>query len=194
MADPTQMVPSTVVALSMVAVTYMAIGIGFWMLFPGLHGDLLEEFPTTGILPSITRLAMVVVVLVTAPLLIVPCGELLEGKVQLHRLGIALSEHTTRIIFRFGICILCVGVSLYVPGFVDVLSLVGCCCVAVVGFCVPPFLHALLCYQARRHIPLNVCSMTVDILMLSWGIFATVISTTYTFRQLSRGGASTSSN
>ena len=209
MADPTQMVPATGYALMGVALAYMGLGIGFWMLFPDLEGDLLQELPLTGFLPVITRLAMVVVVLTTAPLLIVPCGELMESKIsyaatqsmilftssrnrnQYHeRLNDDHDHHQfRRILFRFGICFLGVGISIYVPGFVDVLSFVGCCCVACLGFCIPPLLHALLCFQARQYRPWNGWTMLVDVLMLSWGIFATVVSTAYTFRQISVGGA-----
>ena len=208
MADPTQMVPATSYALMGVALAYMGLGIGFWVLFPDLEGDLLQELPLTGFLPVITRLAMVVVVLTTAPLLIVPCGELMESKISYaatqsmilctpSRRRNQYYEHLDddhdhhqfrRILFRFGICFLGVGISICVPGFVDVLSFVGCCCVACLGFCIPPLLHALLCFQARQYRPWNRWTMMVDILMLSWGIFATVVSTTYTFRQISVGG------
>jgi len=207
LADPDQMVPATTYALMTVALIYMGLGIGFWIMFPSMQGDLLQELPQTGWLPVMTRLAMVVVVLTTAPLLIVPCGELIESKIShsvTRMMPFAASNHTTgdddnqdhddhhqfrRIVFRFGICFLGVGISLYVPGFVDVLSFVGCCCVACLGFCIPPLLHVLLCFQARRYRPWNKVTMMVDILMLAWGIFATVISTAYTFRQISIGNA-----
>jgi amino acid permease len=216
MADPSQMVPATWLALMGVAVAYIAVAVLFLVLFPELDSDILQELPKTGnnILPILTRVSMVLVVLMTAPLLIVPCGELLEGKVHKHLvvygrtiLDLEVSAQWMRIVFRFGICFVAVGISLYVPGFVDVLSFVGCCCVAMVGFCIPPLIHAILYYQyhnnkskynhaqdqhhskfKKKEPKMQPTTLLVDILMLTWGIFATVVSTTYTFRQLSVGG------
>ncbi|CAB9509778.1 amino acid [Seminavis robusta] len=183
MADPTQMVTATTVSLMSVALAYMGIGIFFWALFPTLQGDLLQALPTNQgfVWPSLTRLAMVLVGLTTVPLLVVPCGELLEGKlIMAPRSNNNNHHHKRRILVRCGICLFAVGVSLYVPGFVDVLSFVGCCCVACLGFCIPPLLHLLLGYRSQ---PTH--SMILDAVMLVWGIFATVVSTTYTFRQIS---------
>lgn len=59
MADPTQMVSAASYTLLAVAMANMIVGIGFWILFPNIEGDLLQELPSGGILPSITRLAMV---------------------------------------------------------------------------------------------------------------------------------------
>jgi len=189
MADPSQMVVATGWALSGVALTYMVVGIGFWKLFPHLDSDLLQELPTTGLLPIVTRLAMVVVVLTTAPLLIVPCGELLEGKVSHFETCQRFSEdqhpYTRRVFFRFGIALLGAGISILCPGFVNVLSFVGCCCVACLGFTIPSLLHGLLCFQARHERPMNKVAFAIDVIMLAWGVFATVVSTSYTFRQLS---------
>jgi amino acid permease len=193
MANPDQMVSAAAYSLTAVALAYIVLGICFWALFPTtLNGDLLTVLPTredatnNGALwwTTLTRLAMVLVGLTTVPLLVVPCGELVEGKLLPTS---SLHEHPKRrIVFRCGICLFAVGISLYVPGFVDVLSFVGCCCVACLGFCIPPLLHVLLAWTHRPPTTAKSAAMLLlDCLMLAWGVFATVVSTTYTFRQVS---------
>jgi proton-coupled amino acid transporter len=171
MAEPSRLVGATTLALLGVAFCYILFGVGLLTLYPNIEGDVLHELPQEGILPIITRLAMVVVVLVTAPLLIVPCSELLEGKIS------AEPDQRTKVMVRFGICLATVVISVVVPGFVYVLSFVGCFCVALVGFVVPPLFHLVL--LRGRKAPLAV--YWVDVLMLTWGIAATCISTAYTF-------------
>ena len=171
MAEPSRMVGATTFALLGVALSYIIAGVGLLTLYPNIKGDVLHELPQEGILPIITRLAMVLVVLVTAPLLIVPCAELLEGKIS------AEPDQRTKVMVRFGICFVTVAISVGVPGFIYVLSFVGCFCVALVGFVVPPLFHLVL--LRGRKAPLAI--YWVDVIMLTWGIVATVISTTYTF-------------
>jgi amino acid permease len=171
MAEPSRLVGATTFSLLGVAIAYIIAGVGLLALYPNIEGDVLHELPQEGILPIITRLAIVVVVLVTAPLLIVPCAELLEGKIS------AEPDQHTKVMVRFGICFATVAISVGVPGFVYVLSFVGCFCVALVGFVVPPLFHLVL--LRGRKTPLAV--FWVDVIMLTWGIVATVISTAYTF-------------
>jgi hypothetical protein len=97
MANPDQMVTAAAYSLTAVALAYIVLGIFFWALFPTiLNGDLLTVLPTTTRQQedttttsnngaqlwwtTLTRLAMVLVGLTTVPLLVVPCGELVEGK------------------------------------------------------------------------------------------------------------------
>jgi proton-coupled amino acid transporter len=171
MAEPSRMVGATTLALLGVALAYIIAGVGLLTLYPNIEGDVLHELPQVGILPIITRLAMVVVVLVTAPLLIVPCAELLEGKISVE------PDQRTRVMVRFGICFATVAISVGVPGFVYVLSFVGCFCVALVGFVVPPLFHLVL-LRGRKA---SLAIYWVDVIMLTWGIVATGISTAYTF-------------
>jgi amino acid permease len=205
MAEPQHLVPATWWAMILVASSYVIVGIGLLIPYPTMDGDVLHELPSFGWVPTMTRIAMVLVVLVTAPLLIVPCGELLEGKFAAfahhhHHAhhddssGDEWNFHTTKwhikAMVRWSICLVCAGISTFVPGFVNVLSFVGCCCVAVVGFCVPPFLHLILSARYNHHHPNEkplACSSSVimDIGLLLWGLVATVVSTVYTFWELS---------
>lgn len=117
------------------------------------------------------------VVKATAPIIVVPCAELIEGKIA-H----GANNQGTKIKVRFGICFITVIISVGIPGFVNILTLVGCFSVAFVSFCVPPFLHLIL--SSTRGSPRNAFAFVKDTVMLVWGLAATGISTVYTLRQL----------
>ncbi|CAB9509775.1 expressed unknown protein [Seminavis robusta] len=198
MQEPQQLVPATSWAMTLVALSYILLGVGLLIPFPNIQGDVLHELPSVGWIPTLTRISMVLVVLVTAPLLIVPCGELVEGKIASFWHHDDDDDEWTfhktpwwlKATVRWSICLLCAAISSFVPGFVNVLSFVGCCCVAVVGFCVPPFLHLIL--SVRFGLPRGslsarslACSIAMDTALLVWGFLATVVSTVYTFWELS---------
>jgi amino acid permease len=170
MKKPHRIVPATAYALSGVALTYILVGVGIAVLFPAVTGEVLHELPSTGWLPTVTRLAMVVVVILTVPLLIVPAGELLEGKFRL-----------PKVLARSGISLVSVVVAVLLPSFVQVLSFVGCACVGFVSFCVPPILHLRLTWILQEGDSMSsVWSIALDIAMLVWGLIATVLGTIYT--------------
>lgn len=220
MREPQHLVKATWWALLSVSGAYIVIGLGLLYPFPHIDGDLLTALPPNGPLPTLTRLAMVVVVLVTAPLLIVPCGEIVEGKIMgsllqqqagqcnreerateeeeeyHHHMLPPSTEWRLNAGVRWSICLVCAAISTFVPGFVNVLSFVGCCCVAVVGFCVPPFLHLILSLKKARSWshsqPLVLgtssrYSVLFDLALLVWGLLATGVSTVYTFKEVSSG-------
>ncbi|GAX14649.1 hypothetical protein FisN_6Lh434 [Fistulifera solaris] len=165
MQRPQDIVQVTVHAMFGTACSYVFIGWGLYALFPSLQGDALSELPRHGVFPIATRLAMVTVVLMTAPFLIVPCAELLEGKWQ----------HVGRLCTRLTICGISCTLAILFPHFVQALSLVGSTCVAAVSFCVPALLHWQLTReyseQEYRHLA------KVDMLMFMLGIVLTMIST-----------------
>jgi amino acid permease len=180
MKEPDKIVGATVGALAGVVVLYSFMGLGIYVLFPNLTADVLHELPATGVLPVLTRLAMAWTLLASAPLIIVPCAELLEGKLDVtHR----MPRHRAAV--RFSVVAVCVVVAVLLPGFVQVLSFVGCFCVALVGFCLPPTLHLRLVYlanvHATRRIP-NKIDVMLDVILLAWGIFVTIVSTICTLR------------
>eukprot|EP00934_Nitzschia_sp_Nitz4_P007448 Nitzschia sp. Nitz4//scaffold185_size43419//26709//28262//NITZ4_007304-RA/size43419-processed-gene-0.82-mRNA-1//-1//CDS//3329539718//7438//frame0 len=156
MSEPHRLREATLGALFFVAALYIVIGVGLLALYPNIEGDVLSELPAEGIIPVVTRLAMVVVVVATAPLLIVPCGEIIEGKflpLLLHESRerpMSASDHRRlQTLVRSGICIATVTMSVIIPGFVGVLTFVGCFCVAFVSFCVPPCLHFVLKHRLK---------------------------------------------
>lgn len=195
MARPHQLIQASAVALTGTACLYVSIGCGLLMLYYPVEGDILEKLPTAGFVPLMIRLAMIVVVLFTAPLIVLPCGMILEGKL----LPQQQSNKTGQAVIRYSICIVCALTSVMVPSFVDVLSFVGCFSVALVSFVVPPMLHISLVAQTKNSTTTDTSSnntststaaIILDVAMLLWGIAATVISSTYTFRKLFDDGAS----
>lgn len=165
MQRPTDIVPVTRHAMFWTASVYLFTGWGLYALFPALQGDVLSELPQHGVLPIATRLAMVGVVLLTAPFLIVPCAELLEGKWQ--QLG--------RVSTRLSICGISCALAILFPHFVQALSLVGSTCVAVVSFCVPALLHWRL--VSERSGPEHQLEAKIDLFMFGLGVTLTLIST-----------------
>jgi amino acid permease len=199
MAVPTKIVQANNVALFGVATLYILIGIFLSILYPNIPGDVLHELPPTGIIPTLTRLTMVLVVLATAPLILVPCAELLEGKV-IHQFSLLGSsgrghgggghrprltdvekEQLVKVTVRFALSLATAGVSVGIPSFVAALSLVGCFCVALVSFGIPPLLHLVLLLRIR-------CSKCkhywVDSAMLVLGLAATFITTITTIEKM----------
>ena len=190
MEEPSRIVSATANAMILVAVSNIALGVGLYVLFPNLTSDILHELPSTGLLPSITRIAMVGTIIATAPLLIVPCSDLLEGR----WVNVVHSAGFRRIIVRYGLVSICVIVAVSLPDFVEVLALVGCFCVALVSFCVPPTIHLrLLCLAQVKHnkqsrgtrpridsesFPFK--QVMLDVILLVWGVVATVVSTVCT--------------
>lgn len=178
MAEPQRLVAAASLALSGVAIAYIVIGCGLLLLYPAVSGDIMGELPT-GVIPTIIRLAFVTVIVLNSPLLLLPCGQLVEGKI-VAMTGIL---NTTRLqgIVRFTICIICMATSIAVPAFVVVLGFVGCFSMSIVGFVFPPLFFLWLSKSSRCR-PQTI----MDILMLLWGVATTVISTTYTVQQASK--------
>jgi len=186
MRRPECMVSVTGYAMAATALLYIGMGVGLYVLYPTLQGDILSELPTSGFLPNFTRLAMVVVVFVTAPLLIVPCAEMLQGKwlccgqhPQPHSATQQQRHSNSAIAIRISICVVCCLVAIAFPNFVQALSLVGSTCVAAVGFGLPSLLHLRLVllhyggfYWTRE--------VMVDSTLLLFGVCVTVLSTYYT--------------
>jgi Transmembrane amino acid transporter protein len=183
MKEPQHVVRASMGALAGVAGVYVGIGVGLYALFPHLTADVLHELPANGYGPTLTRLAMSGTVLTTAPLLIVPCAELIEGK-----FGITSAMAVGRAVVRFGVVGVCVLVAVLLPNFVQVLSFVGCFCVALVSFCLPPLLHLRLAYlvqMGKNNIirrPLAPATMLADVVLAVWGIIVTVVSTICTMQ------------
>ena len=170
MRNPDLIVPSTAGALGGVALAYIILGVGLSLLFPTVSGEVLHELPAAGWLPTTTRLAMALVVVLTAPLLIVPAGELLEGKF-----------HGNKVLVRCGVCLVGVFVAVLLPTFVQVLAFVGCACVGFVSFCVPPILHMRLLWRLRKDDSRwMIANFLFDCAMLTWGLIATVLGTIFT--------------
>ena len=176
MARPQLLTSASMVALLGVAICYMVVGCGLALRFYPVQGDVMEQLPSTGYIPLLVRLAMIVVVILTCPLIVLPCGQILEEKLH------ATASTSRQAMIRYTICAMCAIVSVSIPGFVYVLSFVGCFSVALVGFVVPPLLHIALVYKYKPSA--TISSYAMDLIMLSWGVTATIISSSFTLRKL----------
>eukprot|EP00536_Pseudo-nitzschia_multiseries_P001376 jgi/Psemu1/63119/estExt_Genemark1.C_180045 len=187
MAEPEKLPQTAMISMSLVGVCYIIIGISFLYLFPKIENDLLAEIPSTGILATATRLAMILVVMAGTPLLIVPAAEIVEGKITQNKGNEVKRPKALMIFVRTSILLLTVSVAAKLPGFVSVLSFVGCFAVSMVSFVVPAALHWLLVGQGfsdglsgtKHGFWLCVC----DISMLAVGFVTTVITTWFTGSQ-----------
>lgn len=176
MARPQHLTRAAAVALLGVAICYMIVGWGLLSLYYPVQGDILQQLPINGIAPLFVRLAMVVVVVLTSPLIVLPCSLIIEEKL------LSAATKPMQATIRYVICVLCATISVGIPGFVYVLSFVGCCSVALVGFIIPPLLHIALVLKHEPSVP--IAGLVLDFIMLTWGLSATIISSANTFRRL----------
>mmetsp|Transcript_1619 Transcript_1619/g.3553 ORF Transcript_1619/g.3553 Transcript_1619/m.3553 type:complete len:513 (+) Transcript_1619:142-1680(+) len=189
MADPKQAGLVLQIALSMVYVGYIAMSNGILVLFsPGGHifeGDVLEAMPNTWI-STVVRLLMAFAVMVSAPLIVVPFGELMEGKIGIDKAK--YSPMFKRIAVRVTFCIICTLVAeFFGSAFVHIVSFIGCFSVSITSFVLPSLFIIQLSNQSKsdRKGGLGVdLVLLCDTLMLVVGVIATVITSTLTFREL----------
>jgi len=145
MQDPRGMPRATEIALWIVGCTYAIIGNGIGILFkpsvPEFKSDVLQELPDSSWIPTMIRVSMSLVLTITAPILLVPCAEIIEGKLRMVDL-----EHKPqyRILIRFGMCFFCASVAFIIPSFVHIISFIGAFCVVLTSFVFPPLLHLAL--------------------------------------------------
>lgn len=181
MQEPHLLEHAMSIAVASVALVYLILGVGLYALFPLLESDVLHEIPAehNAWIPLCTRVGLSATIVATAPLLIVPCSQIVEGRI--------LSRNRPSLLVRLGVVFSCVTIAVVVPGFVRVVSLVGCLCVAVVSFCIPPLFHWRLSKlygknntETHPFWTTTSASGWVDLPLLVWGIMATIVSTFYT--------------
>ncbi|KAL9183157.1 hypothetical protein ACHAXT_004944 [Thalassiosira profunda] len=182
MASPNHVNLALQIGLGIVYVGYVLMSNGIRVLFSPTHmfdGDVLQAMPNTAI-SFVVRLLMTFVVAVTAPLIVVPFGELVqEGK-----LGIE-STIQNRIAVRVLFVIVCTLVSEFVPsGFVHVVSFIGCFCVAMVGFVLPPLFCIQLRASSAKEGQQVDSQFLYDVGILALGVVATAFTSALTFREL----------
>lgn len=177
MSNPDDITLAVEIGLFIVVLGYIIISNGIRVLFSPSHtftGDVLQAMPDTWI-SLVVRFLMTFVISVTAPLIIVPFGELLEGK-----LGVGGGEqHHKAVMVRLTICVVCTGLSLLLgDGFVNVVSFIGCFCMSMVGFVLPTLFCVQLSTEKLRKL---------DAAMLVVGIIATAYTSTLTFKAMIAG-------
>ena len=180
MAQPGQVNTSLQMGLFLVYFGYVAIANGVSILFAPSYifeGDVLQAMPDTWI-SLLVRLLMIFVIAVTAPLIAIPCGELLEGK-------LGLDQFYKRILVRVLFWLVCIGFAEFMPvGFVHVVSFIGCFCVAMVGFVLPPLFCLQLSTQRKCRTVIHDSTVLCDIVAFVVGVVATSITSSLTFREL----------
>ena len=201
MEDPRDVGRAVRVGLLAVCVGYVVMSNGMRVLFSPSHvfdGDVLQAMPDSWISLSV-RLLMTLVVALTTPLVVVPCGELIEGK-----LGMADNDDDDdddddgrrrhrrlapeRVLVRILICLSCMAFSEYVPnGFVDLVSFIGCFSGATTGFVLPPLFRLKLSSADGK--PLSSREgmdreRMCDVGALMLAVVATSITSALTFREL----------
>ena len=193
MANPRHINLSLKIGLFMVYIGYIAISNGIRILLSPsyvFHGDVLEAMPDAWV-SNVVRVLMMFVVSVTAPLIVIPCGEMIEGKLGSARRDDGQEKSSTtrrRLFVRVPFCLACMVFSELVPdGFVDLLSFIGCFCVATTGFILPSLFCLRLSSRARENAPRRDGTdrvLVCDAVALALGVIATCITSSLTFREL----------
>mmetsp|Transcript_29095 Transcript_29095/g.55157 ORF Transcript_29095/g.55157 Transcript_29095/m.55157 type:complete len:413 (-) Transcript_29095:184-1422(-) len=225
MIDPNQINTCLQLGISLVYAGYISMSNGIRVLFsPGGRvfddGDVFQAMPHDTWISIFVRLLMTFVVAVTAPLIVVPCGELIEGKLGLlnnnnnnnnnsnnsngsqheQQYQRPSSSMRVRIAVRVTFCIVCtLFAEFFSSGFVHIVSFIGCFCVSIVGFVLPPLFAIQLSNQHTKMGRRSSSSSSgepnwngdvgngmflCDAAILAVGVAATVITSTLTFREL----------
>lgn len=194
MAEPRHINLSLRMGLLMVYVGYVVISNGIRILFSPSYvfdGDVLQAMPSAWISSHLVRLLMTLVLSVTAPLIVIPCGELVEGKLVTMLGGEdgkrRQTPTRTRVLVRVPFCLTCMVLSEFVPnGFVHLVSFIGCFCGGTTGLVLPP-LFCLQLSKTERTAPRRSgadMAFLCDVMALCLGIAATSVTSYLTFRVL----------
>ena len=140
----THFLPSIKRSLDLVFLTYLLLGVGVAYLYrsPGVEGDILKNLPD-GSSATIIRGLMILVCLVSYPLCAVPATQILESKLFPNS-NDAAGGLRRRIIVRVPFILISTAVGGCVPGFVDIVSLIGCFSVGLVSYVLPPLFYLRL--------------------------------------------------
>jgi amino acid permease len=183
MTYPQEVNMSLKIGLFMVYAAYIMISNGIQVLFSPSHvfdGDVLEVLDRNQV-SSTVRLLMTFVVTMTAPLLVVPFGELVEGK-------LGMESMRDKILVRTLFCTVCTILSEFLgSGFVHIVSFIGCFCVSMTSFVLPP-LFCIQLSEKRKSVIDKVTwtnlTLFLDVGALLLGITTTAFTSIVTFREL----------
>lgn len=193
MRDPQQVGFAVWVGLLIVCAGYIVMSNGIRVLFSPSHvfdGDILKAMNPDSWISLLVRLLMTVVVALTTPLVVVPCGELIEGKLGMNANDDGHQQRRflapKRILIRVLIIAACMAFSEYVPnGFVDFVSFIGCFCGATTGFILPPLFRMKLSTKIKPWTWGNMDRMRLcDVSALVLALVATAIASFLTFCEL----------
>lgn len=97
---------------------------------------------------------------------------MIEGKLNLDG-----KNSANRIVIRSLLCACCTLLAVFIPGFVHIISFVGCFCVSMTGFVLPPLFSIRLKKANQLKCSFDVCLLLV-------GLVTTAITSTMTFHNL----------
>ena len=192
MRNPKQMMKATNISLWIVFGAYLLMGellsIIFWPSSHGIQGDVTSVLPDSALLSIIIKLSMTSVILCTTPLIIVPCGDLVQRKLRLNQNNSDSAKKWTGMIIRIFICILCAFLSVCVPNFVYVISFIGCLCVSLISYVYPPLAH-IICFMklnpARALISAEKWrQLYLDGIILPIGLISCILTSNLTFHAM----------
>lgn len=209
MAEPRHITLSLRAGLLLVYVGYVFISNGLRVLFSPSYvfdGDALRAMPPGHASSYLVRILMTLVLSVTAPLIVIPFGELVEGKIWTATADDAAaaddggkqrrrSSMRRRVFIRVPFCLACMAVSEFVPdGFVHLVSFIGCFCGGATGLVLPPLFCLWLsrggrtgrndATNPRRGGDVDEAAFLCDVVALCLGIAATSITSFMTFHVL----------
>jgi len=151
MGHPDQMKMATSLALLFVSIFYVIIGNGVVIIYApesnyNFTGDVFDHLPISWI-STFIRLAMALTTITSIPLVLIPCGDLVYGKLGSSEINSILEG---RILIRAIVALGCVIASAMIPDFASVVTFVGSFCVSILCFIYPPLVHAFLSMKANR--------------------------------------------
>ncbi|KAL7543621.1 hypothetical protein ACHAWF_007426 [Thalassiosira exigua] len=183
MTNPQEVNMSLKIGLFMVYAAYIIMSNGIQVLYSPSHvfeGDVLQVLDRTQ-LSSVVRLLMTFVITMTAPLLVVPFGELVEGK-------LGMESMREKVMVRTIFCIVCTVLSEFLgSGFVHIVSFIGCFCVSMTSFVLPPLFCIQLSKKRKSSTGESTCidlALIFDIAVLFLGITTTAFTSIVTFHEL----------
>ena len=149
MKDPTKMAAANRLALLCTYTFYAIVGTFVILLYsppnaPALKGDILAALPPGSPLTLAVRASMIVVCVVSYPLCLVPCADIITAALLDAPLLSLLRPSPLRFFLRLTLVTTTTLVAAKIPSFVLVVSLIGCFCVGVVSFVFPPLFHRRL--------------------------------------------------
>lgn len=185
MDQPKQLMPATSKSLWILFSIYSSIGFIIPIIFVhNITQDIISELPV-GIFPTIVRISMSIVLITSMPLIIIPAGDLILGKLQISRIHENSRMYNT-FITRSILTTSCAFISYVLPNFVYIVSFLGCIGASSLSLVLPPLLYIKCYHNSYRHGNHEVSThiLITDITLLLFGILATGLTSVLSFETM----------
>ena len=193
MENQDQMMKATTLSLWIVFAAYIVMGeiiaIIFWPTFQGIQGDITSILPNESYMAIAIRMTMMVVLLSSTPLIVVPCGDLVQRKLSWCKTSMMSHDDTNVGKFvRIAICIFGSIISNLVPNFVYIISFVGCFCAPLLCYIYPPlaYISCILKLHGAQSLPSSstFCQVYLDCIILLVGMTCCFFTSYETFEKI----------